>query len=330
LAIERTKRPTKADVARLAKVSPATVSYVLNNVSNQRISEQTRAAVHQAAAEIGYRPNLSARNLATGASGVVLYIVPRMSLGELAIEVGSRLTTALARRGLVLSLQFETEDGANIVDAIENLNPMAVAGVFPLEGAALDAVTAAGINQIYLGAVQLGALGELNLTVGEMWAERLTANCHQRLAFARSPIKKLHMIGDYWLAGLRAAAQRRGLPPIPVETLAADGHDAADIITDWTRNGVTAVCSQNDETAFSVLHGVRGAGLHCPQDLAVIGVDAIPLGAVSTPPLTTIGFDAETIVELSVSAMMAELGFAPAPAPAPDISIAYLVERASA
>lgn len=330
MAIERTRRPTKADVARLAEVSTATVSYVLNNVLSQRITEQTRAAVHQAAAQLGYRPNLSARNLATGASGVVLYIVPRMPLGEVAIEVGSRLTTALAGRGLVLSLQFETEDGGNIVDAIENLDPMAVTGVFPPEGAALSAVSAAGIPQIYLGAAQLGVLGALNLTVGEMWADRLTAHGHQRLAFARSPVTKLRTIGDYWLAGLNAAAERRELAPLPVETIASDGHDAADIVTAWVRQGVTAVCTQNDETAFSVLHGVREAGLLCPRDLAVIGVDAIALGAVSTPPLTSIGFDAEAIVEVSVSAMMAELGFAAAEAHATDTSIAYLIERVSA
>src|SRR5689334_18243017 len=91
-------RPTKADVARLAKVSTATVSYVLNNVEGQTISEQTRTAVRNAAQKLGYRPNLAARNLAVGGSGVVLYVVPRIALGELPTEVGSRLTTALARR----------------------------------------------------------------------------------------------------------------------------------------------------------------------------------------------------------------------------------------
>ncbi len=129
----KSARPTKADVARLANVSPATVSYVLNDVEGQTISAQTRAAVHAAAKELGYRPNLAARNLAVGGSGVVLYIVPRISLGELLIEVGSRLTTALARHGVVLSLQFETDDGRNVVDAVADLNPIAVTSVFPLE-----------------------------------------------------------------------------------------------------------------------------------------------------------------------------------------------------
>src|SRR5258708_38199659 len=107
----RAARPTKADVARLANVSAATVSYVLNNVAGQTISVQTRAAGHAAAKELGYRPNLAARNLAVGASGVVLYIVPRIALGELLLEVGSRMTAALARHGVVLSMQVETDDG---------------------------------------------------------------------------------------------------------------------------------------------------------------------------------------------------------------------------
>jgi len=94
-------RPTKADVARLANVSTATVSYVLNNAEGRTISPRTREAVRRAANELGYRPNLAARNLARGGSGVVLYVMPRIALGELPIEVGSRLTTALARRGIM-------------------------------------------------------------------------------------------------------------------------------------------------------------------------------------------------------------------------------------
>lgn len=138
-------RPTKADVARLANVSTATVSYVLNDVAGRSISERTREAVRRAADELGYRPNLAARNLARGAGGVVLYVVPRVALGELAMEVGSRMTTALARHGVLQILQFETEDDSNVVDAIADLNPVAVTSLFPLAGPALTAVQAAGI-----------------------------------------------------------------------------------------------------------------------------------------------------------------------------------------
>jgi len=319
-------RPTKADVARLANVSPATVSYVLNNVKGQTISAQTRAAVQDAAKSLGYRPNLAARNLARGGSGVVLYIVPRISLGELLLEVGSRLTTELARHGVVLSLQFETDDGRNVVDAVADLNPIAVTSVFPLGGAALEAVTAAGIPQIYLGSAQLHAMGELHLSIGRVRVEHLVARGHRRLAFAFAGDETLRPLGDYWLSGLQAAATE--LPEIATATVSADGSDAAAVVRNWVAAGVTAVCAQSDETALVVLHGIREAGLRCPQDLAVMGVDAIPLGAVSGPPLTSVGLDAKTIVEVSVAAMMTELGFPSVREPS-SANVAHLIQRAS-
>ena len=321
-------RPTKADVARLANVSTATVSYVLNNVEGQTISPSTRAAVRRAAQKLGYRPNLAARNLAVGGSGVVLYIVPRIAVGELPMEVGSRLTTALARRGIVLSLQFETDDDRNVVDAIADLNPIAVTSVFPLTGDALAAATAAGVPQIHLGSAQLRALGDLHLTVGEMRVGHLVARGHRRLAFAYSDVEKLRPLGDYWLEGLRAAATKHALPEIVVATVASDGSDAADVVSGWVRTGVTAVCAQSDETAFVVLHGLREAGLRCPQELAVIGVDARPLGAVSGPPLTSVAFDAKAIVDGSVAAMLAELGY-PVDAEPTGTDVATLIERSS-
>ncbi len=60
----KSKRVTIDDVAKRAGVSKAAVSYVLNGVD--KVSEETRAKVLQAIDELGYVPNISARNLATG------------------------------------------------------------------------------------------------------------------------------------------------------------------------------------------------------------------------------------------------------------------------
>jgi DNA-binding LacI/PurR family transcriptional regulator len=327
-AAAKSARPTKADVARLAKVSAATVSYVLNDVEGQTISAQTRAAVHAAAKELGYRPNLAARNLARGGSGVMLYVVPRISLGDLLIEVGSRLTAALARHGVVLSLQFETEDGRNVADAIADLNPIAVTSVFPLSGRALEAANDARVPQIHLGSAQLHAMGALHLTIGEMRVAHLVARGHRRLAFAFSDVEQVRPLGEYWLEGLRVAAADRGLPDILVGTVATDGTDAADVVAGWVADGVTAVCAESDATAMVVLHGIRLAGLTCPEDLAVMGVDARPLGAVSAPPLTSVGFDAETIVDVSVAAMLAEVGYPSVTEPSSK-NVAHLIQRSS-
>jgi DNA-binding LacI/PurR family transcriptional regulator len=312
----------------VANVSTATVTYVLNDVAGQTISAQTKAAVHAAARKLGYRPNLAARNLAVGGSGVVLYIVPRLALGELLLEVGSRLTTALARHGVVLSMQFETDDGRNVVDAVADLNPIAVTSVFPLSGAALAAVTAAAVPQIHLGSAQLHAMGELHLTIGEMRVDHLVGRGHRRLAFAFSDVDVLQPLGEYWLEGLRVAATRHGIPQIVVGSVAMDGGDAAEVVADWVAGGVTAVCAQSDETAMVVLHGIREAGLRCPEDLAVMGVDATAMGAVSGPPLTSVGFDAKTIVDVSVAAMMTELGYPSVREPSSE-NVARLIQRAS-
>lgn len=142
-----------------------------------------------------------------------------------------------------------------------------------------------------------------------MRVEHLISRGHTRLAFAYSGADVLRPLGDYWLSGLRVAAAEHGLPEIEVGTVATDGSDAASVVSEWLSAGVTAVCAQSDETAFVVLHGIRRAGVRCPEDLAVMGVDAIPLGAVSSPPLTSVVFDAKTIVDAAVPAMMAELGY---------------------
>ena len=78
-----------------------------------------------------------------------------------------------------------------------------------------------------------------------------------------------------------------------------------------------------------MLHGVRRAGLRCPQDLAVIGADANPSGYVSEPPLTSIAFDAQTIVDTAVAAVLDLLGLPTEEESKNHHSIARLVRRNS-
>src|SRR5271166_1888461 len=175
-------RPTNADVARLVGVSTATVSYVLNEVEGRKISPRTREAVYRAAEQLGYRPNLAARNLARGKSGVVLYVLPRVAVGDMPMQAGSRMTTELARVGLLQVQCFETEDDQHVVDAVKNLDPVAVTSLFPLSSDVLDVVEAASIPHIQIGA--LPALGDPHLSVGELRVEHLVSRGHQRIGFA--------------------------------------------------------------------------------------------------------------------------------------------------
>ncbi|PXW27919.1 LacI family DNA-binding transcriptional regulator [Nocardia sp. 348MFTsu5.1] len=328
MGVKGPARPTKADVARLAKVSPATVSYVLNNVAGQKISAQTQAAVRSAAETLGYRPNLAARNLAVGGSGVVLYVLPRMALSELPIEVGSRLTNALAKHGVVVSLQFETKDPASMTGAIANLNPIAVTSIFPLSAEPRAVVEAAGIRHIDVVNTHLDGFDSLNLAVGELVVDHLVSKGHTNVAFAGIDVPKQLALNGFRRAGIRAAALERGLPEIPAGSFEPSGANAATIVTEWARQGVTAVYAASDDAAFVVLHGLREAGLRCPEDLAVIGGEASPLGPVSNPPLTSVKIHAGAIVDAAVAAMMRELGYQPDEDPS-SANVFELIQRQS-
>jgi DNA-binding LacI/PurR family transcriptional regulator len=214
-----------------------------------------------------------------------------------------------------------------VVEAIADLDPIAVTSLFPLTGNAAAAVAAAGVPQIHLGSSQLHAIGTLHLSVGEMRVAHLASRGHSRLAFAYSGAPKWRPLGDYWLRGVLDAARNRDLPEVAVAEITA--RDATDVVTGWVNSGVTAVCAQSDDTALIVLHGVREAGLRCPQDLAVMGVDAIPAGEVSAPPLTTIRFDATAIVDVAVAAMMSELGYPESGEEPTTADVATLIQRAS-
>ncbi len=324
LSLGKVARPTNADVARLAKVSTATVSYVLNRAQGRRISPRTREAVYRAAAQLGYRPNFAARNLARGKSGVVLYVVPRVAVGEMPMQAGSRMTTELARLGLLQVQIFETEDNQHVIDAVENLDPVAITSLFPLSRDVLSAVEAASIPHIEIGT--LPALGAPHLSVGELRIEHLASRGHQQIAFAYTGVARWRALGDYWLDGIVRAARARDLPPIRIAEVTKD--NAAEVVTNWVHEGVTAVCAQSDEVACLVLYGIREAGLRCPGDLAVIGVDANPMGALSSPPLTTVEFNPTAVADAAIAATLSELGYPAQPPPRPT-DIARLIVRAS-
>ena len=76
-----TQRATMKDVARASGVSPATVSFVLNETGTQTIPAATRERVRQAAAELGYKPHGLARALRSGSLRVVVLKAARLPNG---------------------------------------------------------------------------------------------------------------------------------------------------------------------------------------------------------------------------------------------------------
>jgi DNA-binding LacI/PurR family transcriptional regulator len=311
-----TRRVTSADVARLAGVSRATVSYVLNDTPRQTISADTRGRVLDAATALGYAPSAAARTLRTGRSDIVLCLLPDWPIGP---EVGTmlaNLSAELARTGLTFVVHPGNREDRPISEIWKAITPAAViafADFSPGEMAAMRAAGVALVVALFGREPQHGR--ELDIPqqlVGRRQVEHLAAAGHTRLGYAWPDDDRLRIFAEPRLAGVRSACRSGGLAAPAIETVALGAEAAADAVRRWRASGVTAVCAFNDEVALAVLAGVRLAGLAVPAGLAVIGVDDIPPARLAAPPLTTVTTDqaavAAHLCETVLAAMRGEPG----------------------
>jgi DNA-binding LacI/PurR family transcriptional regulator len=311
-----TRRVTSADVARLAGVSRATVSYVLNDTPRQTISADTRSRVRDAATTLGYAPSAAARTLRTGRSDVVLCLLPDWPIGP---EVGmmlANLSTGLARIGLTFVVHPGNREDRPISEIWKAITPAAVIAYADFSAVEMAAMRAAGVALVvtlFGREPQHGRELEVpQQLVGRRQVDHLTAAGHTRLGYAGPDDDRLQFFAEPRLAGVRSACRTGGLPAPQVETVALSAEAAADCVRRWRASGVTGVCAYNDEVALAVLAGVRELGLTVPADLAVIGVDDIPPARLAAPPLTTVTTDqsavAAHLVETVLAAMKGEPG----------------------
>ncbi len=332
MADSTTRRVTSADVARIAGVSRATVSYVLNDTPHQTISAPTRARVLAAAATLGYAPSAAARTLRTGRSDVVLCLLPDWPIGH---EVGAllgNLSTALARYGLTFVAHPGSADDRGTAEIWKALTPAAVLAFADFSDEEIDAMRAAGV------ALVVALLGrtrrrrrELEVPqqlVGHLQAAHLADTGHTRLGYAYPDDDRVRIFAAPRLDGVRAECAGTGLEPPVVRTVPLDPEAAADAVRIWHGCGVTAVCAYNDEVALAVLAGVRRAGLSCPGDLAVVGVDDIPAARLADPALSSVTTDQSAVAAHLADTVVAAIHGRPAPLAALS-DVVHIVRRAS-
>jgi DNA-binding LacI/PurR family transcriptional regulator len=299
-------RVTSADVARLAGVSRATVSYVLNDTPRQTISAGTRSRVRDAAATLGYAPSAAARTLRTGRSDVVLCLLPDWPIGP---EIGTmlaHLSTELARIGLTFVVHPGNREDRPIAEIWKAITPAAVIAYDDFSPDEMAAMRAAGV------ALVMALFGRdpqrmPQQLIGRRQAGHLAAAGHTRLGYAGPDDERLRYFAEPRLDGVRSACRSGGLPEPLVETVALSAEAAADCVRRWRAAGVTGVCAYNDEVALAVLAGVRLLGLAVPTDLAVIGVDDIPPARLAAPPLTTVTTDQSAVAAHLVQTVLAAI-----------------------
>ncbi|GAA4697467.1 LacI family DNA-binding transcriptional regulator [Phytohabitans rumicis] len=285
-------RVTAADVAREAGVSPTTVSYVLNNVPHQKIPDETRQRIHAAVARLGYKPSAAARALRRGRSDIVLLVIPDVPIGAAVAQIVENLTEELEPRGLTLISRSERHTPLSVL--WQELMPAAVVALIELNPDDRTAMRAAGIH-VFGALLRPSSDEDTTLSVpqhliGRLQVEHLAATGHRHIGYAGPGDPRVQAFYDLRLDGARTACVDLGLDLPIVHEVPLDVAAAAAAVRRWRDADprVTGVCAYNDETAFALLAGAREVGLAVPADLAVIGVDNIPLAPFTHPPLTTI------------------------------------------
>ncbi|MFJ3613564.1 LacI family DNA-binding transcriptional regulator [Streptomyces hydrogenans] len=289
--------PTSADVARLAGVSRATVSYVLNNTSAVRISEPTRERVREAARELGYVPHAAARTLRAGHSRLVLLPTAHVPVGPLYSGFFNDLQWALRRLDYTVvqygSVGLAAEDAAR---AWAELRPAAVVSMGEVEvtPGAVEILRRSGVKAVITVGTR-AAEGTHSLVldqprVGEVAAEHLIATGRRRIGVVVPEEPGLGMFSGPRLDGARRAAEAAGATVVPLPLAYAE-ESAGALAARWPELGLDAVFGYNDEYAMLLMRALQDAGVDVPGDTAVIGADDLLLGRLLRPRLSTVHID---------------------------------------
>lgn len=307
VGVPKSKRPTLAEIARRAGVSTATVSYVINDKPGGRIPESTARTVRTIAQELGYQPNAAAQALRTGKSRVVLFIIPHLpinfTIGEMMTEIGSQLD----EHGYVAAMLTTGERQLDLAATVHATAPAAAISLVDLSESERALLADRGIALLETAFASLDKQGvwhrQLQRAISFRQIEHLIERGHTSIGWAQPVDPRLIGLANMRMDWARECIKAHGLRPPVVQRLALKGSEADRALKAWRAKGVTAVACYNDLWALSTLEAARRAGLVVPADLAIIGIDNIPLTEIVEPTLTSVSVD----MKLNVQALIAEL-----------------------
>ncbi|MFB8245577.1 LacI family DNA-binding transcriptional regulator [Streptomyces sp. NPDC001046] len=297
------------DVAALAGVSVKTVSNVVNGYTY--VAPPTREKVERALAELDYRPNLSARNLRQGRTGVVALALPELDAPYFA-ELTRFVIDAATERGWTVII--EQTDGrpererqvlAGIREQrIDGLifSPITVGRDELADRSDSTALVLLG-ERIFEGPTHHVAID--NQRAAREVTEHLLSLGHTRIAAIGRQTSPNANTAHLRLAGYKEALASAGLPYD--ETLAppTDSYhrrDGAEVMARLLAldEPPQAVFCFNDLLALGAQRTALARGLRIPGDVAVAGFDDIEDGRYSTPTLTTVSPDKEQLARVAV------------------------------
>jgi DNA-binding LacI/PurR family transcriptional regulator len=327
------------EVAARAGVSPRTVSNVVNG--SARVSEQTRQRVQEAIDELGYRPNLAARSLRAGRTGIIGLAIPELHspyFGELA---GLLVDEARRRSWTVIIDQTHgdaeaerrllTGDGGRVMDGL-------IISPWALEAQEV-ANAARPLPVVLLGERSPQGLADRvavdNVAAAAEATTHLLALGRRRVAAIGLQPHLRNGTAEQRAEGYRGALRRAGVTPRPEwERTVGSLHrqDGARAMAELLDGDAVpdAVFAFTDELALGALHMAQSRGVRVPDELAIVGFDDIEDGRFSHPTLTTVSPDKRQIAERALQCLADRIYSPENDVPASDLTIPHrLVVRGS-
>lgn len=328
----RARAVTLSDVARLAGVSPQTVSRVLNG--GPYVAAATRQRVEEAVAQLRYRPNASARALVTRRTmnlGVISVghsqwgpSVALFGIAEAAREAG--YATSVVSLGTEINQQ-------TMRAAFDHLTAVAVDGIVVIAPVEAAVVSAEGVSADSADVpVVFFEPGADNGTTIVAIDEVLGARCATRHLLELGHETVWHVSGpDGWLGtearvrGWHAELAAAGVVTHEVlvgDWSSASGYEAGKALA--RNRDITAVFVANDQMALGVLKALRESGRDVPGDVSVVGFDDLPEAAFFQPSLTTVHMDFTEVGRRCVERLLAMIRgqtLAPEPAVQPHLIV---------
>lgn len=297
--------PTRADVARLAGTSLATVSYVVND-GPKHVAEKTRRRVVDAIEALGYRPNsiaLALRNSSTNSIGMM---VPNFR-GPYFADLMAEIEQEVAERGKIVifgSTGFSPKTERELlrtfsehrVDAVLSIGPTIELQPQERFNGALNVIQSLDGDQepITIEIAQRAATREAALHLVDHGRQRVAAifgptahgvfNVRYRgwrdaMRYSQEQTKELVRRADYSFQG---------------------GFDA---VMDLFKHATTrpdALLVTNDTQATGALSALNQLGVRIPEEVAVVSIDSTELSPFLSPPLTSISQPANLLAKAAL------------------------------
>lgn len=296
-------------VAEHAGVSPSTVSRILNGTAV--VSDEKRAAVDRAIAELGFVPNPMARGLAGGRTLSVGVITQAIDSPFYGVALRG-IEDALGQGGyspLFVSGHWNADEEAR---CIEELRARRVDGLIVLTGRLSDAdlrACARHLPVVVTGrdrkAANLWSINFDNVAGARLATEHLLKLGHKRIAFISGDMR--HPDAVERQQGYREALEAAGLPFDPGLVVPGHFHEegglaAIERLLD-TRQRFTAVFAANDQMAFGAALGLFRRSLRVPDDVSLVGFDDLASARFAIPPLSTVNHPGYELGHLAAMAM---------------------------